>query len=258
MKVVILCGGFGTRLSEETQVRPKPMVEIGNFPILWHIMKTYGHFDFNDFILALGYKGDFIKEYFINYHSRRSDVLVDLAAKEIEYNNSMTEKWTIQMVDTGSQSLTGGRLHRLEPILKNKGTFMLTYGDGVSNVDIKKLLEFHKKHRKLATVTTVRPPARFGTMSFEGDKVVSFLEKPQTGEGWINGGFFVFEPEIFKYLNGDQTILEKDPLEKIALDGQLMAFRHEGYWQPMDTLRDKNNLHEAWISGKAPWKVWED
>lgn len=258
MKVVILCGGFGTRLSEETQIKPKPMVEIGNFPILWHIMKGYGQHGFNEFVLALGYKGEYIKDYFLNYHSRRSDILVNLGSGNAEYKNSMTEDWSVQMVETGSKSLTGGRLHRLEPILRKEGPFMVTYGDGVSNVDITKLVEFHKSHGKLATVTAVRPPARFGTMAFDGDQVVDFKEKPQTGEGWINGGFFVFEPEVFDYLNGDSTILEKEPLERLAKDGQLMAYRHEGFWHPMDTLRDKNGLHDAWMAGEAQWKTWED
>jgi len=258
MKVAILCGGFGTRLSEETSIRPKPMVEIGGSPILWHIMKGYRKYGFNEFVLALGYKGEYIKDYFLHYHPRKSDITVDLATGEAHYQNNDIEDWKVQLIDTGDRSLTGGRLHRLEPILRDQGTFMLTYGDGVSNIDIEKLLAFHRSHGKLATVTAVRPPARFGTMRFDGDLVSDFSEKPQTGEGWINGGFFVFEPEVFDYLNGDLTVLEKGPLENLAKDGQLMAFRHEDFWQPMDTLRDKIALHEAWISGTAPWKTWED
>lgn len=256
MKTVILCGGFGTRLAEETHVKPKPMVEVGGMPIVRHIMKIYSHFGHNDFTLALGYKGEYIKDYFLNYHPHNSDITVNLKTGKIDYANTTTEDWMVQLVDTGKNTLTGGRLHRLESHLRPHGTFMLTYGDGVANIDIKKLLAFHRAHGKLATVTAVRPPARFGAMVFDGDSVKEFSEKPQTGEGWINGGFFVFEPGIFNYLHGDSTILERDPLENLAQDGQLMAFKHDGFWHPMDMLRDRNRLNELWEAGQAPWKVW--
>lgn len=256
MEVVLLAGGLGTRLSEETQVKPKPMVEIGGMPILWHIMKIYAHHGFSDFTVALGYKGDVIKDYFMNYHARRSDLRIELGSGNVGFSNAACENWTINLIDTGKDTLTGGRLHRLESRLRPTGTFMLTYGDGVANIDVKKLLAFHKAHKKLATVTAVRPPARFGAMSFNGDLVTSFQEKPQVGEGWINGGFFVFEPEVFDYLDGDSTILERRPLERLASDGQLLGFRHEGFWHPMDTIRDKDFLNEEWSKGRAPWKIW--
>lgn len=255
MKTVILAGGLGSRLSEETQIKPKPMVEIGGIPILLHIMKIYAKHNFKDFIVALGYKGDVIKDYFINYHLLNSDVTVNIKNGKIDYTSSVLDDLTVSMVDTGQGSLTGGRLHRLENVLKSEGTFMLTYGDGVSNVNIRELLSFHKKHGKIATVTAVRPPARFGSMCFDGDQVLSFQEKPQVGEGWINGGFFVFEPAVFDYLAGDLTILEREPLENLARDGQLMAFKHQGFWQPMDTIRDRDYLNEQWDSGLAPWHV---
>lgn len=256
MKTVILAGGLGSRLSEETHIKPKPMVEVGGLPILLHILKIYSHYDFRDFVIALGYKGEMIKEYFINYHPLNSDVMVHLKSGEVRYENADVDDWIVRMVDTGENSMTGGRLHRLESILRPHGTFMLTYGDGVADVDIKALVRFHKKHGKLATVTAVRPPARFGSMVFDGDKVVHFQEKPQTGEGWINGGFFVFEAGIFDYLRGDTTILEREPLEALARDGQLMSYRHEGFWQPMDTIRDRQFLDEQYKSGRALWKVW--
>jgi len=258
MKVVVLCGGQGTRLSEETQIKPKPMVEIGGKPIWWHILKYYSKFDYRNFVLALGYKGEAIKDYFLHYHPRTSDVKVHLASGRVEYANSMAEDWNIDLMHTGGGTMTGGRLHRLQPVLKDAGTFMLTYGDGLSNVPINQIVEFHKQHGKLATVTAVRPPARFGTMIFDGDQVVEFKEKPQTGEGWINGGFFVFESAIFDYLQGDETVLEAEPLENLASDGQLMAFKHEGFWHCMDTLRDKNYLNELWNEEKAPWKLWKN
>ncbi|MGE0859330.1 MAG: glucose-1-phosphate cytidylyltransferase [Gammaproteobacteria bacterium] len=256
MKVVLLAGGFGTRLAEETGVRPKPMVEIGEQPILWHIMKAYAAYGFEDFVIALGYKGEFIKQYFLNFYASYRDLSIDLANGEIQYETSPTINWRIQMTDTGAATMTGGRLHRLESLLRPGGTFMLTYGDGVCDIDIHKLLDFHRKHGRVATVTAVRPPARFGTMHFQGDQVLEFKEKLQTGEGWINGGFFVFEPEVFDYLEGDETVLEGKPLETLAADGQLMAYKHEGFWQCMDTLRDKLRLQEMWASGSAPWKVW--
>jgi glucose-1-phosphate cytidylyltransferase len=256
LNTVILCGGRGTRLSEETQLKPKPMVEIGGHPILWHIMKIYAAHGLNNFVLALGYKGEVIRDYFISYRYRKTDLTVNLAEGKITDASKGNEDWVVRMIDAGLETLTGGRLHRLEPFLRTAGRFMVTYGDGVANIDIARLLEFHKRHGKLATVTAVRPPARFGTMVFDGDQVTEFKEKPQTGEGWVNGGFFVFEPSIFDYLSGDQTVLEGEPLERLAGEGQLMAFRHEGFWQPMDTLRDRNNLEQMWANEDAPWKIW--
>ncbi len=254
MKTVILCGGLGTRLSEETQIKPKPMVEIGGRPILWHVMKIYEKYNFCDFVLALGYKGEFIKDYFMHYHARMSDFSVNLKTGNIDFTNPTAEDWNISLIDTGSSTMTGGRLLRLKPILEKSGTFMLTYGDGVSNVNIKELLEFHKSHGKLATVTSVRPPARFGGMLIGDEgRVLNFKEKPQAGEGWINGGFFVFEQGIFDYLENDSTILEQFPLENLTKNGQLMAYEHDGYWQCMDTVRDRDALQELWSSGKAPW-----
>lgn len=253
MKTVILCGGLGTRLAEETQIKPKPMVEIGNQPILWHIMKIYERFGFNDFILPLGYKGEVIKDYFLNYRMRSSDVAVNLASGETQFLDSETESWNVTMLDTGADTLTGGRLKRLESHLKDHGTFMLTYGDGVANVDIKALLNFHRQQGGIATMTAVRPSARFGTMTFEQNRVASFTEKSQTDAGWINGGFFVFEPEIFDYLQDDNTILERDPLEQLAKNGQLYAYKHPGYWHCMDTLRDKLHLDEMARSQNVPW-----
>ncbi|MBL4889677.1 MAG: glucose-1-phosphate cytidylyltransferase [Candidatus Lindowbacteria bacterium] len=257
MKTVILCGGKGTRLSEETQLKPKPMVEIGAHPIMWHIMKIYAAAGHKDFVLALGYKGEIIKDFFLNYHPRNSDVTVKLATGKAGYKNgpTETEDWTVQLIDTGYDTMTGGRLLRLKDELKE--TFMLTYGDGLSDTDIGKLIEFHRSHGKIATVTIVRPPARFGSIILDGTKVTEFQEKPQTGEGWINGGFFVFEPKIFDYIADDTTELERKPLESLAADGELMAFEHPGFWKPMDTLRDKTNLQEMWETNQAPWKVWD-
>jgi glucose-1-phosphate cytidylyltransferase len=256
MKVVILAGGFGTRLSEETIVKPKPMVETGGKPILWHIMNTYGFYGYREFIIALGYKGELIKEYFLNYYHHQSDLTVDLKTGDVNAMNNGFKDWIVHLVDTGVNAMTGGRLYRLRDRLMGE-TFMLTYGDGVSSIDISSLLAFHKNHGKAATVSAVKPPARFGGMRFDGNRVVEFKEKPQTDEGWINGGYFVFEPEVFKYLSGDQTVLEKEPLENLAKDGQLMAYKHEGFWQCMDTMRDKQLLEKLWESGKAPWKVWK-
>ena len=256
MKVVILCGGLGTRLSEETQVKPKPMVTVGGHPMLWHIMNIYGARGFGEFVLALGYKGDIVKEFFLNFYPLDSDLEIDLASGKIAYLRKSQRDWKVALVDTGDNSMTGGRLHRLKAMLKPQGTFMLTYGDGVANIDVEKLLAFHRSHGKLATVTAVRPPARFGGMAFDGNRVTEFKEKPQTGEGWINGGFFVCEPGVFDYLAGDDSVLEGAPLETLARDGQLMAFKHEGFWQCMDTLRDRQSLEHLWASGKAPWKVW--
>jgi glucose-1-phosphate cytidylyltransferase len=253
MKVVILCGGLGTRLSEETQLRPKPMVEIGGRPILWHIMKIYQRHGFNDFTLALGYKADVIKDYFLNYHARQSDLTVHLQRGQIEYLNPTAEDWHVSLIDTGAQTMTGGRLLRLQRYLRDGGTFMFTYGDGVSDVNIAALLAFHRKHGRLATVTAVRPSARFGGMHIGDGRVLDFKEKPQSGEGWINGGFFVFEPGVFDYLTDDSSVLERSPLERLTADAQMMAYEHTGYWQSMDTIRDRDALQALWLGGNAPW-----
>jgi glucose-1-phosphate cytidylyltransferase len=255
MRVVILAGGLGTRLSEETEVRPKPMVEIGGYPIVWHIMNGYAHHGIRQFILALGYKGDIAKDYFLRYHMTNSDVTVNLCNGHVEILKTHQRDWEVRMIDTGHSTPTGARLLQLEPHLRSGGPFMVTYGDGVSDVNASDLLKFHRSHGKVATLTTVRPPARFGTMTFDGDQVRNFEEKAQTSEGWINGGFFVFEPEVFDYLDSD-SMLEDRPLQRLARDGELMAFRHQGFWQCMDTLRDKTRLQSLWESGDAPWKVW--
>lgn len=257
MKTVILCGGLGTRLSEETQLRPKPMVQVGEFPILWHIMNIYENYDHHDFVLALGYKGEVIKEYFLNFHSLNSDFRINIETGKIEHIKKLKRKWTIDLIDTGLTTLTGGRLKRLEPHLKNSGTFMLTYGDGVCDVNIDEVVRFHKSHGKIATLTAVRPPSRFGTLEFSGSLITEFQEKPQALQGWINGGFFVFEPEVFSYLGDDTTILERGPLEKLARDGQLMGYQHDGFWQCMDTMRDKAYLNELWNKKEAPWFNYE-
>jgi len=235
MKVVILCGGLGTRLSEETQLKPKPMVEIGGKPILWHIMKIYQGYNFNDFTLALGYKGEIIKDFFINYKESSNDLVLNVKTGKLKYLTDISEDWNISLIDTGKDTLTGGRLLRLKDSINS--TFMLTYGDGLCDVNIKELVEFHKAHKKIATVTAVRPTARFGGMNLDNNIVKEFQEKPQAGEGWINGGYFIFEPEVFDYLDNDDSILERDCLENLAKDGQLMAYQHEGFWQCMDTLR---------------------
>lgn len=254
MKTVILCGGLGTRLSEETQLRPKPMVEVGGRPILWHIMKIYERFGMNDFVLALGYKGEFIKDYFLNYHHRMSDLTMHLKSGQVDFSNPTAEDWHVSLIDTGSSTMTGGRLLRLRSRLESGGTFMLTYGDGVADVDIATLLAFHHSHGRLATVTAVRPVVRFGELTIKGEQVVNFQEKPQAAEGWINGGFFVFEPAIFDFIDGDDTLLEREPLERLAQFNQLMAYHHTGYWQCMDTIRDKQALEDLWATGKAPWR----
>ena len=254
MKTVLLCGGLGTRISEETQLKPKPMVEIGGRPILWHIMKIYEQHGQNDFILALGYKSEVIKDYFLNYHARLSDLTVQLKSGDVSYSNPTAEDWRVSLIDTGPDTMTGGRLLRLKSHLQSSGTFMLTYGDGVSDVDVSALLAFHKSHGKLATVTAVRPPVRFGELSIEDETVISFQEKPQAGEGWINGGFFVFEPGVLDFIEDDSIMLERAPLEQLAQQGELMVHHHHGYWQCMDTLRDKMMLDELWHSGQAPWK----
>jgi glucose-1-phosphate cytidylyltransferase len=253
MNVVILAGGLGSRLSEETTVRPKPMVEIGEVPILVHIMRIYARHGFKNFTIALGYKGDVIKEYFLNHYIRVKDLTVHCGSGRVEYGTAPTEDWIVRMVDTGQATMTGGRLRRLEPIVKPAGRFMMTYGDGVADVDLTALLAFHGSHGRIATVTAVRPPARFGAISLAGDRVKSFQEKPQLGEGWINGGFFVFEAAVFKYLGSDETVLEAEPLERLAADGQLMCYRHTGFWQAMDTVRDRDLLNGLWKRGSAPW-----
>jgi len=258
MKVVILAGGFGTRLSEETHLKPKPMVEIGGKPILWHIMKIYSAYGFNEFIICLGYKGYIIKEFFANYFLYMADVTIDLTNNNIEVHNAKAEPWKVTLVDTGLYTQTGGRIKRIKPYVGNE-TFMLTYGDGVANINIKELLEFHKSHGRYATITAVQPPGRFGGLVLNGgDEVLSFKEKPKGDGAWINGGFFVLEPEIFDYIKGDEVPWEREPLETLAKEGQLMAYKHRGFWQCMDTLRDKNYLENLWNSGKAPWKVWKD
>jgi glucose-1-phosphate cytidylyltransferase len=256
MKVAILAGGVGSRLSEETEVKPKPMVEIGGKPILWHIMMHYSCFDFKEFVIALGYKGEVIKRYMVDYCSLNSNLTVETRHGKIKVHDSTAQDWTVDLIDTGMQTMTGGRIKRLAPYIGNE-TFMLTWGDGVASVDLNKLLAFHRAHGKLATLTAVRPPARYGHLEFSGDRVAEFNEKPQIGEGWINGAFFVLEPEIFNYIDNDQTQWEKEPLERLAAEGQLMAYRHEGFWQCMDTLREKHILNTMWESGKAPWKLWE-
>lgn len=255
MKVVILAGGLGTRLAEETEIKPKPMVEIGEYPIIWHIMKHYSHYGFDEFVVALGYKGQAIKRFFLDYLSLNPDLSLSLGKGTITYHEGEREPWAVHLVDTGIETNTGGRLARLAPWLGQE-TFMLTYGDGVSNVDLGKLLEFHRSHGKLATITAVRPPARFGEITFDGQGVAHFTEKPQVGEGWINGGFMVLEPEILKNIDGDETVLEADTLEEISERGELMAYRHEDFWQCMDTLRDLRYLRSLWSEGKAPWAAW--
>ncbi len=257
MKVAILAGGVGTRLAEETEIKPKPMVEIGGTPIILHIMRHYARYGHNTFAIALGYKGEYIKKYMMDYASLRSNLTVDLKTGEVERHGADHPDWKVDLVDTGHDTLTGGRIKRLAPYIGNE-TFMLTWGDGVSNVDLDKLLAFHQAHGKLATVTAVRPSARFGHLEFDGDRVVEFSEKPQTAEGWINGAFFVLEPAVFDYIEGDTTQWEHAPMERLAREGQLMAYRHDSFWQCMDTLRDKKLLEDLWSSGNAPWKTWED
>jgi glucose-1-phosphate cytidylyltransferase len=255
MKVVILAGGLGTRLSEETVIRPKPMVEIGGKPILWHIMKIYSHYGFNDFVICLGFKGYMIKEYFSNYFLHMSDVTFDMSTNGMEVHQQSAEPWRVTLVDTGQESMTGGRVKRVARYLDNE-PFMLTYGDGVADVDIAKLVSFHKQHGRQATVTSVQPMGRFGALDMTKDnKVLGFQEKPKGDGSWVNGGFFVLDPIVLDRIESDKTVFEKEPLEGLASDGQLVAYKHNGFWQPMDTLRDKNHLEELW-SGDAPWRVW--
>jgi len=257
MKVLILAGGLGTRLSEETDIRPKPMVEIGGRPILWHIMKLYSHYGYNDFVVLLGYKGYFIKEYFANYFLHQSDVTIDLATNAMQVHNNASEPWKITLLDTGVDTMTGGRIKRAQAHIGEEA-FLLTYGDGVSDVDIAALLDCHRIHGKTMTMTAVQPDGRFGT--FEADeagRVSRFLEKPQGDGSWINGGFFVCEPKIFQYIKAsDATVLEREPLQNLARDGELHVYRHQGFWKCMDTLRDKNELNQVWQSGEAKWKIW--
>lgn len=257
MKVAILAGGVGSRLSEETRVKPKPMVEVGGIPIMWHIMMHYAHYGHEDFYIALGYKGEYIKKYMLDYANLNGHLSIDLRSGEVDRSNDIPKPdWRVNLIDTGIPTNTGGRIKRLAPYLSD-GTFFLTWGDGVADINLDELLAFHKSHGKLATLTAVRPPARFGHLEFEGGQVTRFTEKPQTAEGWINGAFFVMEPGIFDYIEGDDTQFEKEPLEGLARDGQLMAYRHESFWQCMDTLRDKKRLDDMWQSGERPWAVWD-
>jgi glucose-1-phosphate cytidylyltransferase len=254
LKVVILAGGLGTRLAEETEIKPKPMVEIGGQPILYHIMKHYAYYGFKEFYIALGYRGEYIKRYFYDYYSLSGSMTIDLGSGQVQRLKQQTEDWVVNLIDTGELSNTGGRVKRLEPWLKDE-TFMVTYGDGVSNVNLQELVKFHKANQRIATVTAVRPPARYGGLIFDGPLVSNFTEKPQAGEGWINGGFLVFEPEVFNYLTNDSSSLESDTLEQLAAKRQLAAYQHYDFWQCMDTLRDKRQLEKLWQDGQAPWRV---
>jgi glucose-1-phosphate cytidylyltransferase len=257
MKVAILAGGLGTRLSEETTIKPKPMVEIGGKPILWHIMKIYASYGFKEFVVALGYKGEVIKDYFLNYHHYSHSLTIQLkSGKVLTHDRGDIEDWIVHLLDTGYDTQTGGRVKQVAEFIGNE-PFMLTYGDGVSDVNIPALLEFHRKQGKLATLTAVRPPARFGQLGFDGNQVTQFEEKPQIGEGWINGGFFVLQPEVARYINGNSTYWEREPLEQLSAQGQLVAYRHDNFWQCMDTLRDVHFLERLWQEGKAPWKLWD-
>jgi glucose-1-phosphate cytidylyltransferase len=256
MKVAILAGGFGSRLAEETESRPKPMVEIGGMPILWHIMSIYSKFNHNDFVVALGYKGEFIKRWFRDYGSMGGDLSINTANGTYKSHAGVRPNWNVDLVETGPTTLTGGRILRLRDWLGG-GTFMLTWGDGVADVDIDKLLAYHRSHGKLATMTAVRPPARYGHIEMDGDQVTEFSEKPQIGEGWVNGAFFVLEPRVLDYIDGDGVMFEHDPMRRLAADGELMAYKHTSFWQCMDTLREKQILQDLWNSGKAPWKIWD-
>jgi glucose-1-phosphate cytidylyltransferase len=255
MKVAILAGGKGTRLAEETETRPKPMVEIGGRPILWHIMKHYSHYGFNEFVIGLGYRGEYIKRWMRDFSALEGDMTVKTNSGDVLSYQNHGPDWTVHLVETGNETQTGGRIKRLEPWIQEK-SFMLTWGDGVSDIDLGALLRFHRNHGKLATLTSVRPPARYGHLEFEGDCVKKFTEKPQTSEGWINGAYFVLQREVFDYIEGDPTQFEKEPLETLAREGQLMAYKHESFWQCMDTLREKHILETLWRSGNPPWKVW--
>ena len=258
MKAVILAGGFGIRLGEETHLKPKPMIEIGGRPIIWHIMNILAVHGVTEFIIALGYKGEIVKDYFLKFHALNNDISVDLSTGGTTiHENENQLNWKVHLVDTGLYTQTGGRLKRLRKWLANDPMFLLTYGDGVANLDIGALLEFHKSHGKVATVTTVRSPARFGRIVFEGERVAEFYEKPEAGEGWINGGYFVLTPKAIDYISGDEAIWERDPVERLARDGQLMGYRHYGFWSCMDTVKEKNMLEEMWASGNAPWRIWK-
>jgi len=257
MKTVILAGGYGSRLQEETTVKPKPMVEIGAQPILWHIMNIYAAYGYKEFVVALGYKGEAIKNYFLNYYYLRSSITIELANGRVEVHDGGREDWVVRLVDTGLNTATGGRIRQLASAI-GRETFLMTYGDGVADIDIRELVAFHRRQKKLATVTAVRPPARFGDLTFQGDLVTAFAEKPQISEGWINGGFFVLEPQVLEYIEGDEAVFERGPLERLARDGQLVAYQHPGFWQCMDTLRDVRFLEELWEGGHPPWKVWKD
>jgi glucose-1-phosphate cytidylyltransferase len=256
MKAVILAGGFGSRLSEETVLRPKPMIEIGGKPILWHIMNIYSTYGVSEFIIALGYKAEVIKDYFLNFYALNNDISIDLATGRTTIHDGNQPRWTVHLIDTGLYTQTGGRLRRLKKWIGTDETFMFTYGDGVADINIKELIEFHTSHRKLATVTTVRSPERFGRIVFQESQVMEFFEKPQTSEGWINGGFFVLNTKAIDYIKSDESIWERECVERLAHDGQLMGYKHYGFWSCMDTLKEKNFLEELWSSGKAPWKIW--
>jgi glucose-1-phosphate cytidylyltransferase len=256
MKVVILAGGLGTRLQEETIIKPKPMVEIGGQPILWHIMKIFAAQGFCEFVIALGYKSEVVKNYFLNYHFLREDISINLKSGNVQVHNESKDDWLVHLVDTGDRTETGGRIRRLSQQIGGE-TFLLTYGDGVANIDINELVRFHKSQHKLATVTAVRPPSRFGGLDFKGDLVSQFSEKPQIGEGWINGGFFVLEPEVLNYIPGDQSSWEGEPINRLVSEKQLAAYKHIGFWQCMDTLRDMRHLDAMWAEGNAPWKIWD-
>ena len=256
MKAVILAGGLGTRITEESTIRPKPMIEIGGKPILWHIMKIYSAYGINDFIICLGYKGYMIKEYFANYFLHVSDITFDMASNKMEVHQNNAEPWRVTLVDTGDGTMTGGRIRRARPYL-NEDTFCLTYGDGLSDINIAELIEFHGRQKTLATLAAVQPPGRFGALSLCGGKITGFKEKPEGDGGWINGGFFVLSPKVLDYIDGDDMFWEREPLERLAHEGNLSAYVHRGFWQPMDTLRDKNQLDELWNSGNPPWKIWK-
>jgi len=258
MKAVILAGGFGSRLSEETMHKPKPMVEIGGRPILWHIMNIFGAHGVDEFLIALGYKAEAVKQYFLNYYAVNNDLTIDLRTGRQTIYDGVQPDWKVHLVQTGHGTETGGRVRRLRAWLGDDETFLMTYGDGVADIDVTRLLAFHKSHGRLATVTTVKPPARFGRIGFEGDQVTTFHEKPQDSEGWINGGFFVLNAAALDYIEGDATVWEREPIERLAAHGELMAYRHYGFWSCMDTLKEKNMLEELWSSGAAPWKTWSD
>jgi glucose-1-phosphate cytidylyltransferase len=257
VKVVILAGGLGTRISEETHLKPKPMIEIGGKPILWHIMKSYSAHGLNDFVICCGYKGYIIKEYFANYFLHMSDVTFDMANNNMQVHNQKAEPWRVTLIDTGDDTQTGGRLKRVAPYVENEDAFCFTYGDGISDVDVRAAIEFHRKHGKLATVTAVQPPGRFGALALRDELITNFQEKPDGDGAWINGGFFVLSPKVLDYIEGDSTVWEQSPMERLASESQFMAFFHRGFWQPMDTLRDKVLLETLWESGNAPWKIWK-